>query len=260
MPYLTFVSRDQTFYLYKGIGTEGQLLRETSQQDRLIDFCPGQQPILWLASRRANSEQGAIRRLLLPDLAGEEMSWPGGRVGAIACAPDGEQALVLELPEHPAARPRLWWWATQAWQVVEATLTPDISSKLAWLDGTRVVFESTDRALAVLDLSNGNVEVGPSGCCPVAAAAAHEWYALSGGAVSRFSFDPALRRLPTLSEGLQFGRVSALRVTSDGQVFTWVEARFHYRLRGFIQQRGQRQTHFPLIEHGLGAVLGPYTL
>jgi hypothetical protein len=115
-----------------------------------------------------------------------------------------------------------------------------------------------DRKLNILDLDSGKTEIGPSGCCPAAAGDIKEWYALSGGRVMRFPFEQSFSHQPTALGDFDFGNVTTLRVTRDGNVFTWREPRFGYRSKAYIQQRGRARQRFRLIDDGIGAVLGPF--
>lgn len=194
----------------------------------------------------------------LPSLSREHLAWNGGRVGALASAPDGRRVVALELPSDTSEQPALWLWDGNSWNAVKQQVISDISSKLAWLDGTRIVYESVNRQLTILDLATGHIEIGPSGCCPAAAGDIREWYAISNGRVVRFPFELSFTNPPTALDGFDFGNVTTLRVTRDGNVFTWTEPRWGYRSKGYIQQRGPSRKRFRLIDEGIGAVLGPF--
>jgi hypothetical protein len=178
-------------------------------------------------------------------------------VGAVASEPDGEQAVALELPSETGERPRLWWWDGKSWSAVKHPPVPDISSKVAWLDGARIVYESTHRLLTILDLASGYTAIGPSGCSPVAAGGIREWYAIRAGRVVRFPFDDAFGRQPTALDGFDFGEVTTLRVTRDGNVFTWTEPRWGHRSKGYVQERGQSRQRLRVIDEGIGTVMRP---
>jgi hypothetical protein len=120
------------------------------------------------------------------------------------------------------------------------------------------VYESVDRQLTILDLVSGHIEIGPSGCCPAAAGDIREWYALSSGRVVRFPFEQSFSHPPTALGGFDFGNATTLRVTRDGNVFTWTMPRWGYRSKGYIQQRGRSRKRFRLIDEGIGAVLGQF--
>jgi len=258
MGYVTFVNQQRTWGLYRGIGGDGELLSELNDALALHDLSAAHQPILWVCSQSSGSENVSIQRVKLPALSSESIAWNGGRVGALASAPDGEQAVTLELPSDTDEQPRLWLWDGHSWNAVEGRVAPDISSKLAWLDETRIVYESVDRLLTVLDLDTGQVEIGPPGCCPAAAGDLREWYAISNGRVARFPFEQSFRHPPASLDGFTFGNVTTLRVTRDGEVFTWTEPRFGYRSKGYIQQRGQLRKRFQQGDEGIGAALGPF--
>lgn len=258
MGYLTFICNGPKWDLYQGIGSEGELLKEWHDQMRVRAFDAGEKPILWICGGSNMQETKRIQRIILPDLLIEELSWNGARIGAIACAPEGERAVVIELPTRVAEQPRIWLWQSRVWERIETEVTPDISSKLAWLDSERVVFEADSRRLVILDLESRRIETGPAGCCPTAARKIGEWYGIHKGLVMRFSFQEQMNNDPQRLTGFSFGRVTFLRATNDGQVFTWKEPRFLYRYKGYVQKSGHRRKRFPMIDRGVGAVIGPY--
>jgi hypothetical protein len=260
MTYLTFINQRQTWRLYRGIGSDGALLVERSAMPPLHDLSAAEQPVLWVSSQDT-SERQIVQRLTLPDLQNESISWRGGRIGALASAPDGRQAVALSLPDGIDEQPRLWLWNERSWEEVESQMAPGISSKLAWLDHARVVYESFERRLTLLDLNTGRTMSGPPGCCPTVAISRREWYAVSADRVARFPLTESFgnRRVEQATlEGFTFGEVTTLRITHDGQVCTWTEPRPLHRSKGYVQQRGGRRRRFRAIDAGLGAVVGPY--
>ena len=260
MQYLTFVDLKGKWRLYSGAGAEGEAISAIDDATLLHDFSAAREPILWACSQTSSTQETSIERINLPTLSRERIDWKGGRVGAIACDADGQQVVALELPSDIDRLPALWLWKENSWSVVNQQVMPDISSKLAWLDGARIVYESVERKLNILDLVSGNTEQGPSGCCPAAAADIREWYAISSGRVMRFPFEQSFSGPPVALDGFSFGNVTTLRVSRDGNVFTWTEPKWGHRSKGYIQQRGQARKRFRLIDEGIGAVLGPFDL
>jgi len=258
MGYVTFVDLKGEWRLYRGVGDEGELINDLKAATPLHDLAAAHDPILWVCSQSSGSQQTSIQRVQLPALSREHLAWDGGRVGALAGAPDGRQAVALELPSDINQQTALRLWDGDSWNAVEHQVIPDISSKLAWLDGARIVYESMERRLTILDLVSGQVEIGPAGCCPAAAWDIREWYAISSGRVVRFPFGQSFSHPPTALDGFNFGNVTTLRVTRDGNVFTWTEPRLWYRSKAYIQQRGASRKRFRLIDEGIGAVLGPF--
>jgi len=258
MGYVTFVDHQRTWRLYLGLGGEGEVIKELNDATPLHDLSAAHVPILWACSQSSSNQETSIQRVKFPTLSCEQLVWNGGRVGALAAAPDGQQAVALELPSNTSEQPALWLWDGNSWNAVENQVIPDISSKLAWLDGARIVYESVERRLTILDLVTGHIEIGPSGCCPTAAGDIREWYAISNGRVAHFPFEQSFSHLPTMFDGFSFGNVTTLRVTHDGDVFTWTEPQFGYRSKGYIQQRGQSRKRFRQIDEGIGAVFGQF--
>jgi hypothetical protein len=259
MEYVTFVSHKRTWRLHRGIGSDGGLLAERIDSPLLLDLSAAQQPILWVSGHVDSNRESIIQRLTLPDLESQPIPWNGGRVGALTNSPDGQQAVALELPEQPHEQPRLWLWKANTWNAVEVQVIPDISSKLAWLDATQIVYESNSRQLTIYDLGTSDNAIGPLGCCPTVAGELHEWYAINNGRVLRFPLKQSFVHPPEIFEGFSFGHVTTLRVTRDGRVATWTEPRLLYQSKGFLQERGSRRKRFRELDEGIGAVLGPYS-
>jgi hypothetical protein len=253
MGYVTFVDLKGKWRLYRGVGAEGDLINELDSATLLHDLSSARDPLLWVCGQTSAS----IQRVKLGDLSSEDMNWSGGRVGALASAPDGQQCVVLELPSDVGPQPTLRMWNGSSWMQIHTNVMPDISSRLAWLEESRIVYESLERRLTILNFVSGATEVGPAGCCPAAAAGMREWYAISAGRVLRFPFEKSFANLTTLDE-FNFGNVTTLRVTSDGNVFTWTEPKWGYRSKAYFQERGKRRKRFRLIDDAIGAVLGPF--
>src|SRR6476619_245984 len=186
MDYVTFVDVLGTWRLYRGVGAEGAVISDLNSATLLHDLSAAHEPILWLCSQSSSGQDTEIERVQLPALNRERVAWNHGRVGALASAPNGRQAVALQLPSNVGEQPALWLWGGNSWNLVKQEVISDISSKLAWLDEARIVYESIERKLTILDLTSGNTEVGPLGCCPAVAADLREWYALEGGRVVRF--------------------------------------------------------------------------
>jgi hypothetical protein len=258
MPYVTLVGQAKGWALYSGVGSDGKVLIESRDEVRLSDFDAAEEAVLWLCGRATMDERITIQQWSLVDLSSKRIDWAGGRVGALACSPDGRRVVVLELPTGSMRQPLLQLWQEGSWNPIEAASAIEISSKLAWLDGERIVFESAARRLTILNLGTGEVEEGPPGCCPTAARSLRQWYAITSGKVKRFGFQVPLDQDPNVVTGFDFGLATTARLSSDGEVCTWTEPKFLYRSKGFIQKRGERRKRFPEIDIGIGAVLGPF--
>ena len=253
MGYITFIDLKGKWRLYRGTGAEGELIKELDPAMALHDLSAAHGPLLWVCGQTS----GSIQRVKLDDLSREDVNWTGGRVGAIAGAPDGQRCVALELPSDVGRQTTLQLWNGSSWTIVQTNLIPDISSKLAWLDGSKIVYESVERKLTILDLDSGQTEVGPAGCCPAAAAGIREWYAISAGRVLRFPFEKSFANQTTVDE-FNFGNMTTLRVTGDGNVFTWTEPKWGYRSKGYFQERGKPKKRFGILDEAIGAVLGPF--
>lgn len=260
MDYLTLVLEPRTWSLYRGVGSAGELLRQRLDPPVVSGMSPANTPLLWICGPNSDSDRPFVGSLRLSDLSTRFFDWDGGRIGAIASSPDGQEAVALALPSAPADRPRLWLW-NGTWNAI-AEIAPDISSRLAWLEEKRIVYESAARRLVVLDLGSGSADVGPVGFYPAAATDLREWYAVSEGRVSCFSFERPFQQPQAAVQGFAFREVATLRVTRDGRVFSWTEPRFGLRSKGYIQEGGRRRQRFRAIDNGvaIGAVLGPYDL
>lgn len=258
MEYATFIGRGQTSQVYRGIGADGPLLGELSHAFPLHDFSAAGRALLWVCGYAADGRGTFVERLTLPSMHREQITWRGGRVGALVTNRDGQQAVALELPQDTAGRPALWWWHGSGWIAAPDQVIPDISSRLAWLDGSRVVFESAQRRLCVLDLDGGKTEQGPISYYPAAAADIQQLYAISQGQVVCFPFMHLFDSPPAILHGFSFRHVTTLRVTHCGNVFTWTEPRFIYRSRGYIQRRGHCRMRFQPIDKAVGGVIGPF--
>ena len=258
MGYITFIDLKGKWRLYRGIGAEGELIKELDPATLLHDLSPALTPLLWVCGQTSVNQTGSTQRVKLDDLSREDVAWSGGRVGAIASAPDGQRCVALGLPSDVGQQPALWMWNGSSWTTIAPQIMPDISSRLAWLDGSKIVYESVERKLTILDISSGKTEVGPSGCCPAAAAGIREWYAIAGGRVLRFPFEKSFATQAATLDEFNFGKVTTLRVTSDGNVFTWTEPKWGYRSKGYFQERGKQRKRFQLIDDAIGAVLGPF--
>jgi hypothetical protein len=243
--YLTFASVDDRWRLHEDV--KGTVIATVEPAPQVHDLSAAVEPVLWLPTREA------VYRLTLPDLAAaERIPWDGERIGALACSPDGTRAVVVE---HDGEMPRLRMWDGSGWQHVAARARPDISSKLAWIDGSRIAYETSERRLLLLDTATGVDQEGPAGCCPAAAARIGRWYAIAGGRAVSFAAQDAD---PAPLEGFRMRRPTGLTVTADGEVCTWTEARSLYRVRAYVQRRGGRRRRLRERERGAAAVIGPY--
>ena len=257
MKYLTFVAEGFTWRLYEGIGASNAAIAERRGKP-VFDFSAGDAPVLWLIASEQAGGPSELHRLHLPQLEREAHASPAPRLGAVASAPDGEAAAVLALPGDIDELPTIWHWSTGRWQSVTATVRPDISSKLAWIAPRHLAFESSGRRLTVLDLDTGAAQEGPEGCCVVAATRIGRWFALSAGTGISFSAQDPFKHPAEPIDGVSLRDPGSLRVTADGEVFTWTQSLPFHRVRGYVQKRGSRPIHFPTIERGSGGVVGPY--
>ena len=253
--YLTFVSRRQHWRLYRGAGTK-QLLAEKAGAEPVVDAAAAVRPFLWLACA-GSGRQGLVRRLRLPQLTAETIPWAGGRIGAVASAPDGERAVVLELPDTVEAEPQLRLWTSTAWQPIETRERPDISSALAWIGRDAVAYESATRCLAVIGLSSGQIELGPPGSSPAAAVQRREWHAVTAGKVLTFAVERPFDAAPRVLEGFSFGTPFRIRFTNDGEICTWMEPFLVKQVKGYVQQRGGRRRRLRELSDGFAIVVGP---
>jgi hypothetical protein len=260
MEYVTFVARRSIWRLYKGVGGHHRQLRERLGMDRLSGLGTGSSSVFWAFGSRAEPRRDFIQRVRLPNLDSEDARWGGHRVGAVAGSHDSEGALAIALPDRLREGTAVWRFQGRYWKGLELAVTPDISSKVAWLDMSLCVYESTARRLTLLHLDTGLTEEGPRGCCPVVAPEIREWYAICQGKVVRFEFHNPFGRAAKPVEGIDFGNVTSLQVTADGQVWAWTEPRIGYQSKGFIQQKGCRRERFPEVDTGVSAVLGPLSL
>jgi len=258
MGYVTFIARQESWRLHAGIGSNGRLLTRRDKMPALLDLGTARNSVLWACTRQNQSGPTALYRVTLPNLDMESVSWAGHRIGAIASAPDGERAVVLTLPQDETEQPTLWFGNVSSWERISIQPKLDISSKIAWLDATRIVCESSQRQLIIFDMKTGSLELGPLGFYPVSASCVQEWYAMSGGRVVRFPFHESFRRSPFGIEGFALNEAATLRVSADGQVFTWTVPLALHRSTGYVQQKGKARQRFRDLDNGaaLGAVVG----
>jgi hypothetical protein len=256
--YFTFISDRKGWRLHQGIGAAQELLVLRSRAPQVFHLSAAREPVLWVSCSNDGSPPRTVKRVELPGLEEEEVPWERGRIGAIASSPDGDRAAVLSLDEGIREPPWLWAWDGGTWGRIETTQPPDVSSKLAMIDGARVVYESNSRRLTALDISAGTLDVGPVASFPTVALDADSLYSITADGVVCFPLNTSFEGAPSLVEGIRFHRPSSLYATHDGEVFTWTEPRFIHRLKGYIQQRGQPRQRLREIDQGIGAVLGPH--
>ena len=243
--YLMFASVGGSWRLHEA--ERGPVIAEVDPAPQVHDLSAAVEPVLWL------STQEALYRLALPELASaERIPWDGERIGALACSPDGTRAVVVE---HDGEAPRLRIWDGSGWEHVAARARPDISGGVAWVDGSRIAYETSERRLLLLDTATGAESHGPAGCCPAAAVRIGRWYAIAAGRAVSF---PTQDADPAPLEGFSMHGPTSLSVTADGEVCTWTEARALYRVRAYVQRRGGRRRRLPERERGAAAVIGPY--
>jgi hypothetical protein len=257
MQYLTFVAEDFRWRLHEGIGSSNAPIAER-EGNPVFDFSAGDAPVIWVIASKQAGGPSELYRLRLPELERATYTLPAPRLGAVACAPDGEAVAVLALPGDIDELPAIWVRSAGSWQSVTASIRPDISSKLAWIAPRHLAFESSGRRLTVLDLDTSAAEEGPEGCCVAAATRIGRWFALSAGTGISFSAQDPFKHPAEPIDGVSLRDPGSLRVTADGEVFTWTQSLPFHRVRGYVQKRGSRPIHFPTIERGSGGVVGPY--
>ncbi len=258
LSYFTFYARADTWMLFEGIGIQETLLGQRLNTPELIDFGTTQKPVLWMCYPHESPDRFVVEQVQLPDLSAKHTITVKKRLSAIAVSPDGQQVIILQVPSVSNGIPLLSVWNGQTWRQPDISVTPDISSRLAWFGDHLIAFEATNRRLAVLDLEAETVKIGPTGCWPAAAPIIGQWYAISDSQVAAFDAQPEFRGKGVPIAGFRFGRVTSLRVTLDGQVFSWTEPRFWFGSKAFSQQRNRRRIHFRQPKHGLWVVIGPY--
>lgn len=249
--YLTFFSVRGGWVVHEGIGDHGPA----------VGRLPGAPPATYLAQTvtgqlwaAVGAITTAVERIAVPALDREPLPAPGARIGALAVAPGGGQALVTALPSEAHGEVRLLRWEPPRWSAVAVTTRPHISSGLAWLDEERVVFESAGRRLTLLDLGTGRTEEVAAGSLPAAAPAAGTWYAVTAGRVVAFPYAPPFR---PAAPDFRCRTVSRLSVTPDGAACLWTEPAPMYRVRGFAQRLGGRRVRVRSLDAGTGIILRP---
>jgi hypothetical protein len=256
--YLTLIFDRLSRRLYRGAGGRELMARVESRRVP-SDFAATSRGVVW-AVGSAGERAGFVDRLSMPELEAESVRWDGRRLGAIACSADGRRAVVTDLPSAAGESVELRVWEEGIWSTVACRPAPDISSRLAWLDGARVAFESSERRLAIIDLASGQVDEGPPARCPAAAPGRGEWYALASGFVLRFPFrHPFGRPQDVVPLGGSRER-DGLRVSDDGRFFAWQEPALGMRRRGYVADLSGGVRRLRGLDTGLGGVLGPYEL
>lgn len=256
MVYLTFYARDDVWQVFQGTDDLVKPIGERRDPPRLADFCAGLHANLWICGSQRDGNHWFVEKLSLPGLIVEQTIDLGWRANAIAVAPDEERMVLLR--SGTGEEPGLWLWSRPTWKPL--TATPDFSSRLAWIDESKIAYENRDRRLNVIDVETEEITTGVPGHWPRAAQRSDQWYAVSGGAVVAFSTSEPGPIEPGPVEGIAFGRVTSLQVTHDGQVFTWTEPRFWFGNKSFVQKRNGRRRRLRQLEDGELAVIGPYEL
>ena len=253
--YLTFYARTDRWQILEGIGETGKVVADRLQPPVLVDFAPLVSPWMWTCVTKGADSLTLIERIRVRTLHVEETHELDRPVQAIACAPDGRLAfLQYGTTEQTQLRIR----SEAEWSVVETVMHPDLSSRLAWIDDSRIAFENVERRLSVIDLDSGRTTVGPPGTFPTAAAGADRWFAIADGEVIAFDLDDRDLERPTPVARLAARRPTSLRVTHDGEVFVWTEPRLVFGTRSMVQRPPGRSHRMRELEDGLTAVMGPY--
>jgi hypothetical protein len=239
--YVTFVHAGGKWSLHPGIGVGDEPVATGLLDEQAADVDAATTPVVWLAAR------DSVHRLDVARGTFERIPWEGGRLGAITSSPDGGRAIVLD------AGARLHRWTGEAWELLDLAPAPDISSKLAWLEDTTLVYESVERVLRRVDLATRRVAPGMPGSNPAAARSAGECFAISGGR--------AVRGPDSIADaGFDARNPTTLRVSDDGAVLTWTQPRFLYQMKAFVQERGRPRKRLRALDRGIGGVFGPYDL
>ena len=257
--YATFVSSTSGWVIYRGIGTTGAVLGRRQGMGQVQDF--SSIATFAFASVGTGSEVASVMRIDLPELSVTPVDWSGGRIGALASSPDGNTVAVLALPGTVSDQPAILVRDLGgSWQRIEGGLRPDISSRLAWIGPHHLAFESQQRRIAVIDLTDGSIRSDGVGCCPAAAVSSGRWFAVQNDLIVAFTdVDPA--HGPELDRGFSPRRhPGTLRATTDGEVLSWNEPRGVYKTRCIAQARGGRRIHIRPADGGLGVVVGPLAL
>lgn len=259
MAYRTLVSTLSGWQLYDGIGD-----RSAPVASRL-----GAPPATHLAQSAAGELWATVGdgphqvvRVETPGLGTRPLPSPGARLGALTVSPNGARLLVTALPDGPHGKVELLVSeGSTGWIRQQTDVAPHISSRLAWLDAGRVIFESAQRRLTVLDLATRSTAPLWPGRLPTAAPLARRWYAVGEDEVIEIGYDetrpvdaPAERGGRRVSD-VRFGNVSSLAVTPDGQAFLWASPRFLYQLKGYAQQRGGPRVRVRSVDLGVGIIL-----
>lgn len=259
MDYLTFYGRWDRWQVLRGASDSDEVLGERANPPLLVDLSAAMDPWLWVCVSTPDRDRWWLERLRLPDLCVEETIPLERRTDALACGPDGRRVAVLCTSEDLAG-PTLWLGREGGWRSVAATSPPDLSSRLAWIGPSKIAYENRERRLTVLDVDSGETTIGIPGRSPAAAQATDRWYAVAGSRAVCFELDDHRLARPLPVDGVSFGRVTALRVTHDGEVFTWKEPRFWFGSKSFTQTRHDTRRRLRHGEEGLVGVIGPYEL
>lgn len=239
--YVTFVHARGKWSLHPGVGDADEPLATGRLDEQAADVDAATAPAVWLAGR------DSVHRLDVARGAFDRIPWEGDRLGAITSSPDGDEAIVLD------AGARLYRWRGEEWEPLEVAPAPDVSSKLAWLEGTTLVYESIERVLRRIDLDTRRVAPGVPGSNPAAARSAGDCFAISGGRAVRGTDSVA-------DAGFDARNPTTLRVSDDGAVLTWTQPRLLYQSKAFVQERGRPRKRFRALDRGIGGVFGPYDL
>jgi hypothetical protein len=259
MKYATFLVSDNKWMLFEGVGLEGKLLGEITEPPGPIDFSLTLSSALWVCHIPGDGKNSVLRRLKLPELSVEHSFEVEKRLVAIAAAPDGRKIVALEIPQIPGQLPSLVLRDGHGWSTLSNEAVPDVSSRPVWIDERRIAFETAGRDLAICDPETGKITSGRPGRCPAAASLINRWYAVQEGQVKEFvAVAVGDGKEPGASvSGFDFGEVTSLRTTLDGEVFTWTEPKVGLGNEWYIQQRDQKRIRCDIKAHEVCAVLGP---
>ena len=256
MKYATFLAGNAEWVLHEGIGPEGKLLGSIKGPPTLIDFSMTNAAALWVCCTPDDSKGSFLQRIGLPGLAVEESVECKKRITAISASPDGQR--IVAVAQISGQGPTLVIWDGEDWSALNNEVTPDVSSRVAWIDDQSLVFESIGRCLSVFELGTGKTTSGPKGQSPAAAPLVNRWYAVQEGRVNEFVVAGNIKDSGVSPSGFDFGVATSLRTTLDGEVVTSTEPRFWFGNRTYIQQRNQKRIPVQAEAHVVCAVLGPF--
>lgn len=252
--YVTFVAAQDEWRVYRAVGTAGSIISRRNAVFPVFDFSAARQPYFWVSG----NEQ--VKCYDFAKLAEVSLPAPEGRITAVAAGPDQFTAVALRIPSTPDASVTLLRGDASGWSPLKCNVTPDISSRLAWINRRYIAYESASRFLCVLDVDTGQAQAGPPGSSPTGQADGAAWYAIVAGQIVRFPTQDPFRADPVPVGAYDLKNPQRFWVSNDGSVFTWIEPFRLYRNRGFVQQQGKKALEIADWSDSPVFVAGPYSL